>query len=370
MSRRGTGFFGRRRRNRPGAAPGTLNFDASQGRSRLRAIVYSAEDGILTDRCFEGLEALDDLPAGPRHRLWLDITGLGDEAVVRGVAERFGLHPLAVEDAVNVHQRPKFDAYDKHLFIVLRMVRREEDERISTEQISLFLLDDAVITMQERPGDCFDPVRQRMGSPHARLRKKGLDYLAYALVDSVVDFGFPELEKLGDRLEELEEEILDDPRRSLVPEIHVVRRELLVLRRAMWPLREALSQVIRETKPFDRFQEDTKLYLRDTYDHTVQLIEMVETYRELSASLLDVYLSTLGQKTNEVMKTLTLVATIFIPLGFLAGLYGMNFDTRSPFNMPELGWDYGYPMLIGLMATVAFGQLWWFWRKGWLGDDE
>lgn len=353
-------LFGLRHRGRPGAAPGTVQSDPEALPPQLHVFLYD-EHGVESFGPFDDLAAVETLDRKGR-RMWLDIAGLRNVRLIETVGRQFNLHPLALEDAVNVHQRPKCEVYPDHTYIVLRMLKPEQPSR--TEQVSVFLNEDTVITMQEEPGDCFGPVRKRLLDVRARMRRKGSDYLAYALVDAVVDAAFPVLEALGDRLETLEEQLLEAPPATAMQEIHLNRRELLVMRRMIWPLREALAKMSRESQDF--IGEDTRMYLRDTYDHAIQLIDLIETYRDLSASLLDLYLSSIGQRTNEVMKTLTLVATIFIPLSFIAGLYGMNFDTTQPANMPELRSAYGYPAVLTGMATLAIVLLAWFYRRGWL----
>ena len=233
------------------------------------------------------------------------------------------------------------------------------------EQFSLFLGPNFVLTFDEQPGDCFDPVRERVRRKHGRVREAGADYLAYALLDTIVDCYFPLLERYGEQLEDLEETIISQPNHTVVAAIHDIKRDLLSLRRAIWPQRETFNTLLRDKTPL--LTDETRLHLRDCYDHTVQLIDLIETYRELGADLMDIYLSSVSNRTNETMRVLTVIATIFIPLTFIAGVYGMNFNAgTSPWNMPELGWYWGYPLVLGLMAMVAAGQLFFFWRKGWL----
>jgi magnesium transporter len=231
--------------------------------------------------------------------------------------------------------------------------------------VSLFFGERYVVTFQEREGDCFEPVRNRIRRARGRLRENRPDYLAYALLDAVIDAYFPIVEAYGDRLEALEDRVLEEPTSDVVSEIHAVKRELSNIRRAVWPLRDVVNLLLREQHPLLR--EDTRLYLRDAYDHTIQLVELVESHREIASGLLDVYLSSVSNRMNEVMKVLTIIATIFIPLSFVAGLYGMNFDRQaSAWNMPELSWDYGYPAALGVMLAIALGMLWFFRRKRWL----
>jgi magnesium transporter len=300
----------------------------------------------------------------PGRVMWIDVQGLGDLDLMRRVGACFGLHPLVLADLVHVNQRAKVEAYDKHLFIVLRMVHL--DERLWTEQLSLILGDGFVLTFQERPGDCFDPVRERLRRGQGKLRGAGADYLAYALLDALIDSHFPVLEHQGEVLEAMEREVIETTRADQITRIHALKRDLLELRRALWPLREVMSQLMREDIAL--IGAGTRLFLRDCADHVFQLMDMVETDREVASSLLDLHLSSLSMRMNEVMKVLTIIATIFIPLGFIAGVYGMNFDPAvSPLNMPELHWYFGYPLALMLMLGVAAGLLAYFRRRGWLG---
>jgi magnesium transporter len=290
---------------------------------------------------------------------------LGDAKVISTIGNLFGLHQLALEDVVNVHQRAKVEDYPDHLFIVARMVER--NECLLTEQVTMFLGQDYVITFQERPGkDCIEPVRERIRKGKGRLRTLAADSLAYALLDAIVDGFFPVLESYSDRLEAVEDIVVTQPNRSVVEGIHSIKSDLLIIRRALWPLREAINTLVRDHNSL--IHDDTRIYLRDCYDHTVQLIDLVETYRELGADLRDLYLSSVSNRMNEIMKVLTIISTIFIPLTFIAGIYGMNFDTKvSPWNMPELEWYYGYPFSLALMLAVTVAMGIFFWRRGWIG---
>jgi magnesium transporter len=289
------------------------------------------------------------------------VTGLADVSIIEAIGDAFDLHDLTLEDVINVYQRPKFEAYEDHAFIVMRMPT--PDNR--TEQVSLFLGKGYVLTFQERPGDCFDPVRERIRRAAGRIRGQGAGYLAYALIDAVIDGYFPMIEAIGEDVEELEDDVIGRPAPEQVDRLHHIKRELLMVRRAIWPTRDMVNALIRDGSR--HVDESTRIYLRDCYDHTIQLMDIIETYREITSGLLDVYLSSLSTRMNEVMKLLTIIATIFIPLGFVAGLYGMNFDRGSPWNMPELGWRYGYFFALGVMAAIALGLLFWFWRRGWIG---
>ncbi|MEZ4252554.1 MAG: magnesium/cobalt transporter CorA [Polyangiales bacterium] len=352
----------KRRSNVPqiGAPPGILLIDPEAPRPRLRAFGYGPEGHEEQAAC--SLADLDRLKA-KYPVVWLDVVGLGDELLLRAIAERFNIHPLALEDITQTHQRPKLERYGDDLFIVARMIFSPEDG-IDIEQVSLFLGDGFVVSFQEREADVFEPVRERVRRGSGRIRGRGADYLAYALLDAVVDAVFPTLEYVGNELERIELGLLSDPDQRALEEIQFHKRDLLNVRRAIWPLRDALSAVLREEG--GRISDDTRLYLRDTSDHTVQLVELVESQRELCNSLVDLYMNAVSQRMNEIMKVLTLIATLFMPLSFIAGLYGMNFDTKYPANMPELRWPYGYPFAIGMMALIAIAFVIYFRRKKWI----
>jgi magnesium transporter len=272
---------------------------------------------------------------------------------------------LALEDVVNVHQRPKFEAYQGMDFIVLRMPSL--DPNINLEQVSMFVRDGVLITVQETPGDCLDGLRERIRNNKGRVRQRGVAYLAYAVVDAIVEKFFPVVEHYTDRLEDLEISVLANDTSNVVAEIHAIRHDLRTLRRAVAPTREVVSAMDRAE--IGNQGEDIHIFLRDCHDHTIQLLDSLDTNRELASSLMDLHLSNVSMRMNEVMKVLTIIATIFMPLGFIAGVYGMNFDGNlSPWNMPELRWKLGYPFALGLMALTALGLAVFFRKKGWLGD--
>ena len=290
--------------------------------------------------------------------VWLNVDGLGDAEAIRRFGEIFGIHPLALEDVINVHQRPKVEPYEKYLFIVMHMLLT--GEKLDTEQLSLFLGSNFVLTFQEQPGgDCFAPIRERIRKNHGRIRAAGPDYLVYSLLDAVVDNYFPILERAGERLETVEQEVVTQPRNETLARIQAIKRDLLLLRRAVWPMREALNSLLRDDTPF--IARETRTYLRDCYDHSVRIIDILETDRETSFGLLETYLSSVSNRMNEIIKVLTIITTIFMPLTFIAGIYGMNFA-----HMPELNWPWAYPLVMGLMAAIAAAMLVYFRRKGWL----
>lgn len=352
----------RKHRTPPGAAPGTLIPDPEAEAPRIRVMAYGPD--TLDESVIDDVQALQNL-IDTVPMLWVNVDGLGDLELIRSLGLLFGLHELALEDVVNVYQRPKVEDYDDHLFIVVRMPHG--GEQVDTEQVALVLGPGYVLTFQEHVGDCFDPVRERLRkSPNGRIRGSGSDYLGYALIDAVIDSFFPVLEACGERLGDLEQKVLDQPSPGVVQDIYALKRDLLALRRAVWPLRDMANALIRDESRL--ISDRTRLFLRDCYDHCVQLMDMLESYREVASGLIDIHLSSVTAHTNEAMKFLTLIATIFIPLSFVAGIYGMNFDPEaSPWNMPELDWYLGYPFALGLMLLVAAGFLIAFYRKGWLG---
>lgn len=349
----------RKRYPTPGSVPGTLMPPAGSPAPRIQVIEYGGDHWSAREvRDVEELAAYRD----PVHLTWIDVQGLGDVTPLRRIAELFSIHPLALEDAVNAPSRQKAEPYEANHLIVTRMARFDEEDELRVEQVVIFVGPRWLITVQERWGDVFDPVRLRTKSAPL-MRTHGIDYLAYALIDTAVDGFFPVLETLGDEIEELEEGMIARPRPELVRRLHTVRRALLELRRAIWPQRETVGELIREPSPF--FTDGARTFLRDTHDHAVQIVEVLESYRELAASLMELYLSALSQRTNQVMQVLTVIASIFIPLTFIAGIYGMNFEA-----MPELHWRYGYPAALAAMLAIGLGMVWYFQRRGWLSAHD
>jgi magnesium transporter len=360
MSKRRGKARRRRRHAAPGTPPGTLTVDPAAPRPIIRVMAYGP--GGLLEREVRAVDELRGiLAAWPVT--WVNVDGLGEAEVIGRLGEMFQLHRLALEDVLSLHQRAKLDTYGDTAYVVLRMATL--GEAVETEQFSLFLGRNFVLTFQERPGDCLDPVRVRIREGRKRLRGSGPDYLAYALIDAVVDSYFPLLESYGERLDALQDEVIGQPTRHTVARIHDARNDLLTLRRAIWPLRDVVSSLLREGTP--HVADDTRIYLRDCHDHTVQVIEILENFRDIVSSLMDVYLSSVGHRMNEIMKVLTIFAALFIPLTFITGLYGMNFNPdASRWNMPELNWWLGYPFALTIMLSVAVAMLVYFWRKGWL----
>jgi magnesium transporter len=330
---------------------------------RITCVDYSPEQALFED--------VQDVPAFvARHRpewsavRWIDVDGIQDLGVVRALSEKYRLHPLAVEDVLHVPQRPKVqayeedDAYQARLFVIVRELELRQGV-LHAEQVSIFVGHKTVLTFQETPGDVWNPIRQRIRTPASAVRRHDASFLAYSLIDAIVDEAFPILEQFGDRLEDLEDDVLQRPRPEIIQEIHRMKRELLLVRRAMWPMREVLAKMQRE--PHECFSAVTQTYMRDVYDHAVQAIDIVETYREVATGLTETYMSSMSNRMNEIMKVLTIIGTIFIPLTFLAGVYGMNFE-----YLPEFKWHWGYWMFWVISFATAGTMVAWFRRRGWL----
>lgn len=348
-----------RKRHPPaGSMPGTLVIHDGALCPAMRVMKYSPDH--LEEHDIASVDEVAPL-LDDRSVCWIDVQGLGDENVLRKLADLFSIHPLALEDVANVPQRPKVERYEKHTLCITRMALMSSGT-VEREQVSLFVGANYVLTFQERSGDVFDPVRNRIRQGGPMMRTSDPSYLAYALLDAVIDGYYPIMEVFGEKLEALESDIVDCPRPAILREVHRIKRDLLALRRGIWPQREAVNSLIRDEDPL--ISETVRVYLRDCYDHCVQIMDAVESYRELTAGLVDIYLSSIGNRQNEVMKVLTIMATIFIPLTFLAGVYGMNFE-----DMPELHVRWGYPALLAVMAVVAGGMLMYFRSKGWLGNQ-
>lgn len=346
-----------------GSLPGTITIDKDAPPTTIILIDYSEAERIRVQ-----LEKPEDcIPYLDTESVsWVDVLGLGSEDILLRLGKVFKLHLLVLEDIVNVPQRPKVEDYEDHLVIITQMVLlKEKSSGFWTEQVSFVLGKHYLLTVQEEPTrDCFQPVRDRIRTGKGSIRNQGSDYLAYTLLDAIIDGFFPVLEAYGERIEELEEEVVTNPTRQTLEKIYRVRRELLALRRAIWPQRDAINALIRDGS--DLISSDVRIYLRDCYDHSVQVMDLVETYRELSSGLMDVYLSSVGNRMNEIMKFLTVMSSIFIPLTFVAGVYGMNFNTdKSPWNMPELNWYWGYPLCLAVMFAIATALVVFFWRRGW-----
>ena len=340
--------------------PGTLVHigDQKLEKSNISLIQYS--ENLFTEKPLESLEQCMEAVKGHAGISWVNIVGVHDVALIEKSGEFFGIHPLVLEDIVNTEQRPKMEEHDNFLFFSLKMLSLSGKENyIGVEQVSMLLGKGLLITFQESPGDVFEPLRDRIRQGKGRIRKQKADYLAYALIDAIVDNYFAILERVGEDIEDLEVLLLKNSGNQAVRRIHMLKRQMLLVRRAVWPMRELVNNFEKSESVW--LEKSTRIFLRDVYDHTIQIIDSVEVSREIISGLLDIHLSSLSNKTNEVMKVLTIMATIFIPLTFIAGVYGMNFE-----NMPELGWRWGYLAVMIFMFLAAMGMLWFFRRKKWL----
>ncbi|MBN2564775.1 MAG: magnesium/cobalt transporter CorA [Candidatus Eisenbacteria bacterium] len=342
-----------------GLPPGTLVYTGEQRVEKVRIDVIDYDGQRIQE--IEAKSVDECLPFKDTPTVtWMNVTGLHDIAVVETLGNRYGIHPLVLEDIVHTGQRPKFDDFGDYLFLVLNTLHRNEDTgEIQTEQISLILGANYVISFQEVPEDPFENVRDRLRQDKGRIRKSGPDYLAYALMDAIVDHYFAILEALGDRIEDMGVEAVNDPTPNTLHDIQGLKRTLNHLRRTIWPLREVISALERGESKL--VAKATGVYLRDVYDHTIQVVEMVETFRDMASGMFDTYLSSVSNRMNEVMKVLTIIATIFIPVTFVAGVYGMNFS-----HMPELAWPWAYPAVLLLMLAIGLWMVFYFKRKGWL----
>lgn len=346
-----------------GTAPATL---LPREGAKIKADISLIQYDVATifESAFDSFEELL-AKLDPDKVNWINIDGLGDIDLLHKLGEHFHIHPLALEDVLNTTQRPKVEHFTSHFFIVSEMIYFNEENVLSFEQVSIFLGDHFVITIQEECGhDVFDHVRARLRAGRGFARKMKADYLAYALLDATVDRIFPVLEAVGDSIESVEEELLDKPTRASLKKLYEAKRLLLQLRRAAWPHRDIFNTLIRDDTGL--IGRETQIFLRDCYDHITQIIDIIESYRDLTAGLMDLYLSSLGFRTNEIMRVLTVVTVLFIPLTFFAGVYGMNFNTEQPWNMPELNWPFGYAFFWAVCLLTVAGMLVFFKRKRWL----
>jgi magnesium transporter len=341
----------------PGTSPGTLAGAAIEaGALKITLINYTADHLEEVQKagigdCRMSLDRPD--------KTWIHVTGRPDPQLLTDLGRFFGLHPLALEDVLNAGQRPKADVYEGQLFLILSEMRQTADG-LQPLQVSFFQGENFVISIQEDGAeDLFEPIRKRLRQASSRIRTKDTDYLLYALIDVVVDRKFPVLERIGERIEQLDDELLEKPSRDLVGQIHALKRDLLAVRRFCWPEREVIGWLLRDEASL--IGREARTYLRDCYDHAVQIIDLLETYREMVSMQMEVYLSAVSHRLNEIIRVLTVISTIFIPLTFITSLYGMNFEF-----MPELHAPWGYPAVLLVMAGLAVLMILWFWRRGWL----
>jgi len=350
-------IFGRRSK-KIGLPPGTLIHVGEKKAEEVKITIIDYDEENFTQKQTNTIEECFTFK-NTATITWIDIVGIHQVENIQKLGDCFGFHPLVMEDILHTDQRPKMEDHEDYFYIVLKMLQNEKSTDVITEQISLILGPNFVISFQETEGDIFNHVRDRLKTAKSRIRKMGADFLAYSLIDAIVDNYFIILEKTGERLEDIEEDLMTEPSEKTLHAIHQMKREMIYLRKSVWPLREVISALHREDSPL--IKDSTKIYLRDVYDHTIQVIDAIETFRDMISGMLDIYLSSLSNKMNEIMKFLTIIGTIFIPLTFIAGVYGMNF-----YFMPELRWHYGYFAVLACMALVGITMMIYFKWKKWL----
>ncbi|KAF5421037.1 MAG: magnesium transporter [Candidatus Methanomarinus sp.] len=349
----------RKRSEKVGLPPGTIVHIGERKAQKHRITIVDYDETKFQERELETIE--ESFPFKDTSTItWINIDGLHQLEIIEKIGKHFNIHPLVLEDITNTEQRPKMEDFDDYLFLILKMICFEEkDNRIKVEQVGLILGSNFVISFQEKKGNVFDPVKQRIISGKGRIRTRGADYLAYALIDVIVDGYFLIIERIGDQIEDLEEDLLDGPRPETMQDIHSLKREMLQFRKSVWPLQEIIRRL--ERGESDMFNESTEIYLKDVHDHTIHVIDTIEIFNDMLSGLLDLYISSISNKINQIMKVLTIIATIFIPLTFIAGVYGMNFK-----YMPELDWRYGYPMVLLVMFIIGVGIMIYARKKRWL----
>jgi magnesium transporter len=348
-----------RRVQKTGLAPGTPIHIGERRTESTKITVFEYNASRIEERQLGSVEECVEC-RDSKGVVWINIDGIHDISVVEAVGKIFGIHSLVQEDIVNTNQRPKVEEYDSYLFAIVKMLYEEQNtDALQSEQVSIILTPKIVLSFQEREGDVFNPVRERLRTGKGIVRQRGSDYLAYCLIDAIVDHYFQIMETLEDRIHPLEEEIVHDPQPQVLQRVHGLKNDLVFLRRSLWPLREMLARLYREQLP--PIQDNTRPFIRDVHDHTIQVIEILESFQEITSGMMDVYMSSISNRMNNIMKVLTIIATIFIPLTFIAGVYGMNFQ-----HMPELAWRWGYPAVLGIMVLVFVGMLIFFKHRKWL----
>jgi magnesium transporter len=346
-----------KRSRKTGLPPGTLVHIGEKKTDKVTITAFNYAGARCDEREILSLNEL--APPADESVTWVNVSGVHKMDILESCGKQFQLHSLLLEDIANTDQRPKLDDYETCLFLVLKMLSVTDRQDIVVEQVSLVFGRNFVLSFQENGTDVFTPVRDRLRGGKGRLRQSGADYLFYTLVDAIVDQYFAVVEVLGEKIEELQDLVVSDPKPETLHKIHALKRQLLFLRRAVWPLREVANNLSRSECPF--LQESTKVFFRDVYDHVVQIVDTIETLREMVSASLDIYLSSISYRLNAVMKVLTIITTIFMPLTFIVGIYGMNFE-----HMPELKWEWGYPLVVGVMVMIAIAMLGFFIRKKWI----
>lgn len=362
----GAGSMRRVQRKPPGQAPGTI---LHTGIKKVDEVLMTVHD--YDESHYDVIPITEIENSAPylsdASKTWIQVRGLHDIDKLKQVWDYFDLHPLIQEDIVSISQRPKVEPYGDVIFVVLRMITGKNngaEDEFKTEQVSMVLGSNFVLSFQESDDPIFEPVIRRLEMQTTRLRRLGVDYLAYALLDNVVDHYFTALDLVGETIETIEERIIENTKSVHLQSIHALRRDLIFFRKSVWSLRDGINTLLRDDSPL--IGSEVKIFLRDVYDHVVQVIDSIENHREMVYSLYDMYMSSISNRMNEVMKVLTIIATFFIPLTFVAGIYGMNFNPEtSPWNMPELNWTWGYPFALGIMGVMAIGMVIYFRRKGW-----
>jgi magnesium transporter len=349
-----------KKKSKFGLAPGTAVFTGVQKMDKIEIFVTQYNENNCQEHRPTSIESLKKMISDTNDKIWINIDGLHDEDSIVDICTHFGIHKLTIEDLVSIGQRPKIDEFEDYLFMVVKMFQLDiAHKEVDIEQISFILKDNLLITFQEKTGDVFQSIRTRLHDSKSMIRKRGTDYLLYALLDAVVDYYFVIIENLSTELEDLEEILLKKPSDDGLNALHHIRRNILSLRRSAYPLREVISRFEKLEPP--RITSDTKIFIRDLYDHTIQAIETIEVFRDIASGLLDLYMNSVANRMNEIMKLLTIIAAIFIPLTFLAGIYGMNFE-----NMPELKAQNGYFVFLGVMVIIFLAMLFYFKNKKWL----
>ncbi|APZ44537.1 magnesium and cobalt transport protein CorA [Acidihalobacter ferrooxydans] len=359
------------RTSRAGLPPGTLLDEAPDIPAHTRLIHYG-EQGAIQEEADATLERFKNVCAITDSAVsWMHVQGQPDRAFLEELGMRFDVHPLALEDIQSREQRPKLDDYDEHLFVVLNVPRWQDDD-VVLEQFSLLLGEGYVISIHDSPNDISQVVRERLARGRSRLREHGADYLMYALMDLVVDQAFPVLESFGENIEQLEANLIVEPRREMLNTIQTGKRTLIRMRRQLWPTREVISRLARDVHDEPLMDDGLRPYLGDLYDHTVQLMELMDTYRDVVSGLMDIYLSSVNNRLSDIMRTLTVISVVFIPLTFITGLYGMNFAAfvTNPWTQPLLRWKYGYPFVWFVMLMIVVGMLGFFKRRGWIMQKQ
>lgn len=363
----GAGTLRKIQRKPPGQSPGTI---LHTGIKKLEEILISVHDYDEQHYDYIPIQSIESSAPylNDASKTWIQVRGLHDIEKLKKIWDYFELHPLIQEDIVSISQRPKVEPYPNMVFIVMRMITGKNNglsEELKTEQISIVVGQNFVLSFQETDDSLFEPVIRRLSLQNTRLRNLGVDYLAYALLDNVVDHYFSALDLMGETIENIEERLIENPKSVHLQSIHALRRDLIFFRKSIWPLRDGINTLLRDDSTL--FTNEVKIFLRDVYDHVIQVVDSIENHREMVYSIYDMHMSSLSNRMNEIMKVLTIISTIFIPLTFLAGVYGMNFNPQAgPFNMPELNWKWGYLVSLGGMAGIATGMMLFFRKKGWL----